>query len=149
MAARSVCLQMQQDAHLVKHMHFESDLELPLGVWDYGDTGPTEPEHLLMSPKDCHKYTRRELIQYLLKAAPRYLLLKHRLLGRVDNFMKRHSMNDVLAIVDETWRVRTEKKAGSRVVETEFFVAQESEMDQSGNLLSLVFRHSEEVEELQ
>jgi len=149
MAARCVCQQMQQDPNLVEHMHFESDLELPLGIWDYGETGPAEPEHPLVSPKDCDKFTRRELIEYLLKAAPRYLLLKHRLLGSVQKSLKRHSMEAVLAIVNETWRIRSGQTAGDIAVETEVFMAQELEMDQNGNLLSLVLRHSEEVEELQ
>jgi len=148
-AARDVCQQLQQDSHLAEHMHFESDLELPLGIWDYGETGPAEPEHPLVSLKDCDKFTRRELIEYLLKAAPRYLLLKHRLLGSVQKSLKRHSMEAVLAIVNETWRIRSGQTAGDIAVETEVFMAQELEMDQNGNLLSLVLRHSEEVEELQ
>jgi len=148
MAARCVCMQIQQDPNLEKHMQFESYLELPPGIWDYSETGPAEPEHPLVSPKDCDKFTRRELIEYLLKAAPRDLVVKHQLLQSMKKSLKNLSTEAVVAMVNETWRIRTGQTAGDRAVETEVFMAQELEMDQNGNLPSLVLRHSEEVEEL-
>ena len=62
--------------------------------------------------------------------------------------LKNHNTEAVVAMVNETWRIRTGQSAGDRAVETEVFMAQELEMDQNGNLPSLVLRHSEEVEEL-
>jgi len=118
-AARDVCQQLQQDSHLAEHMHFESDLELPLGVWEDDDNRPAEPDHPLIPPHDCRGLSKRELIEYLQQAAPRGLLLKQQLLGNMESSMKRNSMAALLAAVDETWRVRAEEAAGERVVETD------------------------------
>eukprot|EP00930_Biecheleria_cincta_P000540 TRINITY_DN1011_c0_g1_i1.p1 TRINITY_DN1011_c0_g1~~TRINITY_DN1011_c0_g1_i1.p1 ORF type:complete len:743 (-),score=118.34 TRINITY_DN1011_c0_g1_i1:113-2341(-) len=106
MAATSVCSQLQSDPHLQKHMHFSYDIDLPIGAWDAEEPGPAEPDHPLLSPEDARKHTKREMIEYLLKAAPRNLLLQHRLKGKMSKSLKSKSTDTVLAAVEETWKLR-------------------------------------------
>merc|ERR1712060_668681 len=93
-ASRHICNILQKDEHLQEHICLKYNIDLPLGVW-FGDKGkPMEEGVLLIHPKDAEACTKRQLIEYLLKAAPRELLMRHGLLGKLKNTVKTKSLAD-------------------------------------------------------
>lgn len=92
---------LQKDPNLPEHLHFSYDVTLPLGIWE--GKPALNPELALMSPEEAQQCSKKVLIEYLRKAAPRELLLKHSLLGEIRNVKKVHNTTTLVAAVRDLW----------------------------------------------
>jgi len=101
-----VARKIQDDPHLAEHMHFSYDVELPLGSWDCCKTGPMEPRAELLSPEVARTLPKRNLVEYLHKAAPREILVRYRLLGSMRKILKMKTHEQVMEVVEQTWQTR-------------------------------------------
>lgn len=106
-AASSVCCDVQHDPNLAQHMQLKYNIHLPLGVWAGDKAGPAEPAVPLISPSAAKGLSKRVLVSYLQKASPRRILIKYRLLGKIDRAVKSNSMEVIFLAVAETWHERS------------------------------------------
>lgn len=97
---------VQSDPHLREHMQTSYDVKLPLGAWAGPRAQPADPSVPLMDPDSASKHTKRVLINYLLKAAPREILLRYSLLGSLKNAVKSKGMGELVDAIAETWFLR-------------------------------------------
>ncbi|CAE7497055.1 NOVA2 [Symbiodinium microadriaticum] len=95
---------IQDDPHLHEHMDFKYDVELPLGCWDCGKPGPAEPDAELMSLEEARVLPKRCIVEHLMKAAPREILVRHRLLGGIRKILKVKTHEMILAALEEALR---------------------------------------------
>jgi hypothetical protein len=88
-AVIAIARDIQGDAHLKDNLHLKYDhVRLPLGAWSAERAQPADPDVPLIPAEHSQYYTKREIIEYLHKAAPREILLKHKLLGNMKNTLK-------------------------------------------------------------
>lgn len=92
-------------------MRFSYDVQLPLGSWDCCKTGPMEPLAELLSVAEAQQMPKRSLVEYLLKAAPREILVQHRLLGSMRKTLKTKTREQVMEVVEQTWLKRGGKQS--------------------------------------
>lgn len=71
-----------------------------------GGAQPTSPDVPLMSPEAARERTKRELVEYLLKAAPNEFLVESGIRGSVKNIMKVRSWDELVEAVVITWHAR-------------------------------------------
>ncbi|CAE7488350.1 Dus1l [Symbiodinium pilosum] len=95
---------IQDDPHLHEHMDFKYDVELPLGCWDCGKPGPAEPDAELMTLEEARVLPKRCIVEHLMKAAPREILVRHRLLGGMRKILKVKTHDMILAALEEALR---------------------------------------------
>jgi len=100
---------IQDDQHLQEHMHFNYDLELPLGCWDTGKPGPAEPDAELMTLEEARSLPKRCIVEHLMKAAPREVLVRHRLLGGIRKILKVKTHEMILLALEEAWQSTTDE----------------------------------------
>lgn len=105
-AALQVCREVQADPHLAEHLCLKYDVRIPLGAWARAKAAPVDPTAPLLSPASITGRTKRELIEYLRKAAPREILMRHGLLGSINNTVKCKGYHELARAVAETWLVR-------------------------------------------
>lgn len=106
-ATLRVCREIQRNPHLREHLHLVYDVEVPLGIWCGNKADPVDPHTPLWRPEDVERHTKRELLEYLHKAAPREILLRHDLLGNIKNKVKARGIPQLRDAVAETWHVRS------------------------------------------
>jgi len=87
-AVIAIAREIQGDPHLKDNLHMKYEIRLPLGAWSGDKIQPADPGVPLIPPDHAQCYTKREIIEYLHKAAPREILLKHNLLGNMKNTLK-------------------------------------------------------------
>lgn len=115
-AAKLIVEMMQYDPHLPEHMHFSYDVELPYGIWDC-KTGPSEPDSKLLSPEEASQLPKRAIVENLQKAAPREILIQHRLLGKMKKTLKAKTHEQVMEVVKQAWQMRHFGEVPERPVE--------------------------------
>jgi len=106
-ASLEVLRVIQEDPHLKEHIHFPyEDIELPLGAWA-GPQAQVEDESVpLIHPSTVAQYSKRQLVEYLRKAAPLEILMRYSLFGSTQNAMKSQGAGKLADAVSETWRLR-------------------------------------------
>ncbi|CAL1158472.1 unnamed protein product [Cladocopium goreaui] len=102
-AASEILEKIQQDAHLEEHMTMTYTQEVPMGIWTGESNEPADPEYPLMPPEEAQTKTKRELIDYLSRAAPRDVLARMKLLGDIKNAVKSTGQPGLLAAVQDVW----------------------------------------------
>lgn len=102
-AASEILEKIQQDTHLEEHMTMTYTQEVPMGIWTGESNEPADPEYPLMSPEEAQTKTKRELIDYLSRAAPRDVLARMKLLGDIKNAVKSTGQPGLLAAVQDVW----------------------------------------------
>jgi len=82
----------------------EYEVDLPPDAWDSQRGGePRNEDRLLIRPEDVGRYEKRELIEYLLDAAPRKIVSQYNLLGQLKNVIKSKSTAELKQAVQDTW----------------------------------------------
>ena len=76
-------------------------MELPLGAWLCGKLGPAEPDAVLMPYETARRLPKRPILENLVKAAPKELLIRHGLLGSIKKILKTKTHEQVLAALGE------------------------------------------------
>lgn len=105
-ATMSVVQSIQSDPHLRQHLLISYDMQLPLGTWAGNKAQAADPTVPLINPSQIARYTKRELIEYLQKAAPQEILLRYSIFGSIKNTVKSKGTGELVAAVTETWEVR-------------------------------------------
>jgi len=103
-SAVDICETLQGDPHLLEHMHFMYEIDVPLGA--FAGTDVADPAVPLLHPADTTAMTKREIVTYLRAAAPRDVLTRASLLGKLQNSVRSKSLCELNAVVEETWRSR-------------------------------------------
>jgi len=80
-AVTDIAQLIQSDQHLKDTLTMQYDIRLPLGAWSSGSGQPADPSIPLIPAEDAELYTKSELIQYLILAAPLEILVLHNLTG--------------------------------------------------------------------
>ncbi|CAE7528889.1 NOVA2 [Symbiodinium natans] len=102
--AVSVLECIQDDPQIQEHMSFKYVVALPLGSWDCGKPGPAEPSVELMPLELARVSPKRPILENLLRAAPRKLLIRHGVLGgSIEKVLKRTTREELLAVLAEAW----------------------------------------------
>jgi len=105
-AALVVLRSLQADPHLSEHLCLRYNVDIPLGAWAGAKAAPADPDVPLVSPARARGMTKREIVEYLRKVAPREILMRHSLMGSVNNTVKCKSAKDLEIAVVETWHAR-------------------------------------------
>lgn len=102
--AQKVVRQIQEDHNLMSYTDLAYDVQLPLGVWDSREGAlPAVAPADLVSPALARTMTKRELVEYLRKAAPRSLLLQRHLLGSEKNTLKGQNWEELIDAATTVW----------------------------------------------
>ncbi|OLQ06718.1 hypothetical protein AK812_SmicGene9987 [Symbiodinium microadriaticum] len=94
MGACVVAQRLQANPHLLEHMHFRYETELPRGSWDTHESPWPRDRPLSLGQED--ELSKRSLVEHLLRASPREVLLRHRLLGDLRKVLKTKSREQLL-----------------------------------------------------
>lgn len=105
-AVISICRAVQNDRHLKEHLSLKYDIEVPRGAWFGGRPQPANPDTPLMSPDVARNHTKKELIDYLQKAAPKDFLVKNSIYGKMKNITKAKTFDELVEAVAVTWHAR-------------------------------------------
>jgi hypothetical protein len=97
-ATLDVCKLIQSDPHLAEHNCLKYEIKLPIGIWEdsKADSYPATP---LMTPEEARFCTKRELLEYLRMSAPRRFLIRHGLLGNINNRVKCKGREEFISAV--------------------------------------------------
>jgi hypothetical protein len=106
-AARIVLTHLQRNSHLQQNSTVVYNSELPLGIWEGEKAKPADPNIELLHPEESMGLNKRELVAYLQKAAPRKVLMRYDLLGKVSNIIKVTSKDVLITAIKETWELRS------------------------------------------
>eukprot|EP00928_Gymnodinium_smaydae_P043778 TRINITY_DN29273_c0_g1_i2.p1 TRINITY_DN29273_c0_g1~~TRINITY_DN29273_c0_g1_i2.p1 ORF type:complete len:683 (-),score=104.20 TRINITY_DN29273_c0_g1_i2:283-2331(-) len=105
-AVNTILREVQKDRHLREHMQLKYDIDVPIGAWRGGSSAAKDPGTPLLDPEAAANFTKRELLEYLQKAAPKEILHKYHLLGQMKNMVRTKAHPEIMDAVRETWTVR-------------------------------------------
>ncbi|CAE8650606.1 unnamed protein product [Polarella glacialis] len=101
-AVISICSTLQKDESLEQHLNLEYDLEIPIGSWLIDlQAKPSKPESALVHPDDAAVLKKGELLEYVLQAAPKDLLLRRKFTST-----RSCGKSALLEAVGEIWECR-------------------------------------------
>jgi len=104
-AALQVCKTIQNDPHLAEHQCLKYDIKLPMGTWA-GARATPDPGSPLMTPQDARLHTKRQLLTYLRKSAPREIVMRLSVFGSINEVVKHNNRQVFVDAVAENYVVR-------------------------------------------
>lgn len=125
-----VCRELRNNPHMQEHLHLKYDIALPLGAWAGERAQPADPSAPLMDLEGARGLTKRELVEYLKKAAPREILMRHGVMGNIQKVIKVKPLQALLDAVEETWDARRHETGGGWTSGSRELPAYSAEEDQ-------------------
>eukprot|EP00930_Biecheleria_cincta_P023232 TRINITY_DN16817_c0_g3_i2.p1 TRINITY_DN16817_c0_g3~~TRINITY_DN16817_c0_g3_i2.p1 ORF type:complete len:969 (+),score=241.26 TRINITY_DN16817_c0_g3_i2:83-2989(+) len=97
---------VQADPHLQEHMYSTYTQDLPLGSWTGESMEPADRKVKLIHPDRAKDYKKRDIIEYISKAAPREMVVRLGLMGSMKNAVKSKGVGELHEAVAEVWHLR-------------------------------------------
>eukprot|EP00927_Polykrikos_kofoidii_P024483 TRINITY_DN22255_c1_g1_i1.p1 TRINITY_DN22255_c1_g1~~TRINITY_DN22255_c1_g1_i1.p1 ORF type:complete len:351 (-),score=45.09 TRINITY_DN22255_c1_g1_i1:110-1162(-) len=96
-ATMSIVSAIQDNQHLIEHMKVDTEIHEPRIV---------NPELAIISLTEAANLTKRQLVSYLMQAAPREVLVDHSLVGPADRIVRSSNFANLLRAAAIVWERR-------------------------------------------
>merc|ERR1712232_1265041 len=114
---------LKDNPHLSEHMEVDYDENLvasiPMGAWFENPSRPVDESEPLKTVEEAAELSKKDILAYLKKAAPREVLIEQELTGNVQLRSKSLTKEGLLETVAQVWALRSNETSQPQTIQSE------------------------------